>query len=81
MTVSVTDAIAAATRSFTFDFRSTTLGLVIVLVLVVLLFVRDLLKPDIGLRARSRVRALDVAVWPLFITFGLIISIRLLELI
>lgn len=81
MTALVTDAVAAAAGSFTFEFRSTTLGLAVVLVLVVLMFAREMLKAHGGLRAVARVRALDIAVWPLFITFGIIVSVRLLELI
>jgi hypothetical protein len=81
MTSSVTDAVAAAAASFTFEFRSTTLGLAVVLALLVLMFARETLKAHGGERALERVRALDVAVWPLFITFAIVVSVRLLELI
>lgn len=81
MTISVTDAVARAAGTFTFEFRSTTLGLAVLLALLLLMFVREMLKAHGGRRAQERVRALDVAVWPLFVTFGFIISVRLLELI
>ena len=81
MTSTVTDAVAAAAASFTFEFRSTTLGLAVVLTLLVLMFAREMLKAHGGERAVERVRALDIAVWPLFITFGFVVSVRLLELI
>ena len=81
MTSTVTEAVAAAAASFTFEFRSTTLGLAVVLALLVLMFAREMLNANGGERAVERVRALDIAVWPLFITFCLIVSVRLLELI
>lgn len=81
MTASVTDAVAAAARSFTFEFRSTTLGLAVMLALVLLMFTREMLKAHRGLHAVAKVRALDIAVWPLFITFGIIVIVRQLELI
>jgi hypothetical protein len=81
VTASVTDAVSAAAGTFTFEFRSTTLGLGLVLALVVLMFARELFKAHGGPRTPERVRALDIAVWPLFITFGIIVSVRLLELI
>ena len=81
MTSSVTDAVAAAATSFTYEFRSTTLGVVVVLTLLLLMFARELFNAHGSLKAARRVRALDAAVWPLFLTFGLIVSVRLLELI
>jgi len=81
MTTSVTDAVADAAQSFTFEFRSTTLGIVVLLALLLLMFAREMLKAYRGRRAVERVRALDIAVWPLYIVFGFIVSVRLLELI
>ncbi len=81
MTSAVTDAVSAAAASFTFEFRSTTLGLAVVLALVCIMFAREMLKTHGGGRAAETVRALDIAVWPLFMTFGFLVSVRLLELI
>lgn len=82
MTSAVTDAVARAAVSFTYEFRSTTLGLAVVLTLLMLMFAREVLKAHGGGgRTAERVRALDIAVWPLFLTFGFIVSVRLLELI
>lgn len=81
MTSSVTDAVVAAAESFTFEFRSTTLGIAVLLTLLVLMFVREMLKAHRGRRRLGRIKALDIAVWPLFIIFGFIVGVRLIELI
>lgn len=81
MTTALTDAVVAAAASFTFEFRSTTLGIAVLLALLILMFAREILKARRGRGTNERVRALDTAVWPLFIVFGCIVSVRLLELI
>jgi hypothetical protein len=81
MTSAVTDAVSAAAASFTFEFRSTTLGIAVLLALLFLMFAREMVKVHRGRRTLERVHALDIAVWPLFIVFVFIIGVRLLELI
>lgn len=81
VTSAITDAVSATASSFTFEFRSTTLGIAVLLSLLVLMFAREMVKAHRGRRTVERVRALDIAVWPLFMVFGFIISVRLLELI
>lgn len=81
MTSSVTEAVVSASTSFTYEFRSTTLGVAVVLTLLLLMFAREMFHAHGTPQAGRRSRALDVAVWPLFLTFGLIVSVRLLELI
>lgn len=81
MTVIMSDAAVSAARSFTFDFRSTTLGLACVAVLIALMFVRELLSAYGGAASRITVLTLDVVIWPLFVLFAAIVGVRLIELI
>ena len=81
MTSLIPDAVAAEASSFTYEFRSTTLGIALLVMLLVLMVAREMLKGYRDRQAVERVAALDVAVWPLFIVFGFIVSVRLLELL
>lgn len=81
MTSSITDGVATAALRFTYEFRSTTLGIALVAVVLALIFAREMLKAH-GARATiNHVRALDIATWPLLLTFFFMVSVRLLELL
>jgi hypothetical protein len=77
----VTQATVSALQSLPFDFLSRTIGLVIVAHLLVLLLQRELLRAIIGPRASDWVRSFDPVLAPLLITFVIIVSARLADLV
>jgi hypothetical protein len=81
MTAGITEFAQQAAASYTYDFRSTTVGLVIVLILVVLLTVREVARAEGGERARELVYGVNVVVWPLLIVFSTVMIVRLISLI
>ena len=81
MTAGLPEVVREFAAAFSWDFRSTTVGLVLVVVLVILLIVREVLHGWSEGRAHVRLDVLDVAVLPLGVGFGIIILARLIDLL
>jgi len=65
--------------SNTYESLSTTLGLIVSLLLIVLLVQKELIRALGGSRSRAWMRALDKAIVPLLLMFGLIMILRLVN--
>ncbi|MGI8589173.1 MAG: hypothetical protein ACR2M0_16040 [Chloroflexia bacterium] len=81
MTSTVTDATIKAITGQSYDAFSVSVGVVVVLLLLGLITARELVRAAGGAEARGRMRALDVAVLPLLCAFGMIIILRLVDLL
>jgi hypothetical protein len=68
-------------QSFTFDFRSTTVGAVLIGVLIVLLTAREVIRVHGGPRVVDRLEALNAFVYPMLLAFAAIVVVRLVSLI
>ncbi len=80
MTAIVTNLIATTITSNSFDARSATLGAIVVLLLTVLLALKELRRAFGGPRFRVWSQTLNIAILPLLLAFGLIITMRFLDL-
>jgi hypothetical protein len=81
MTSTVTEVTTATIMLDPFDSLSATVGIIIILLLLLLMFQKELIRVSGGRRARLWMRALDLAIVPLLLTFGLIIVRRFLDLL
>lgn len=81
MTSTVSHATITTILSAGYDAVSTTVGLAVVLALLVLLFQKEILGILRGERVAAWLRAFDVALVPLLLTFVIIVSARLWELL
>lgn len=81
MTSTVTQATIGTLLSTTYDTLSTTIGITVVIVLLVLLLQKELARILGGDRAATWVHAFDLALVPLLLTFVLIVTARLAELL
>ena len=61
--------------------RSTTVGLVAILILGILLIAREIIRVHGGPRAADRLDALNVAIYPLLLTFIGVVVVRIVSLI
>lgn len=81
MTALIPEFTHQAIESFTFDFRSTTVGVVLIGVLIVLLVAREIIRVHGGAQASERLEALNAYVYPLLLAFSAVIVVRLVSLI
>ena len=81
MTALIPESVRQTILSFTFDYRSTTVGLVAILILGLLLIAREIIRAHGGPRAVERVDALNVAIYPLLLTFIGVVVVRVVSLI
>jgi hypothetical protein len=77
----VTDVTISTLASSGFDTRTTTLEVIVALLLIVLLIQKELLSAMENGRSRVWIQALNVAILPLLLVFGLIIGTRILHLL
>lgn len=81
MTALIPEFARRAIQSFTFDFRSTTVGVVLIGALIVLLVAREVIRVQGGPRALDRLEALNVFVYPMLLAFAAVVVVRLVSLI
>jgi hypothetical protein len=81
MTATLPEFARRAIESFTYDYRSTTVGVVLIGVLMVLLVGREIIRVHGGPRAIDRLDALNAFVYPLLFAFTAVIVVRLVSLI
>lgn len=81
MTSIVTDATILVLTSATYDSITKTVGLASMVVLLVLLLQKELARIYPGPRAAAWIHAFDLALVPLVLTFAIIITARLAELL
>jgi len=81
MTSLVSDAVLEFLSATDYDAISTTVGLTSVIALLVLLIERETVRAYGGERSRHWLRGLDLAVRPLLVAFGIIVLLRLLQLL
>jgi hypothetical protein len=78
MTSTVTAVSLATVRAHTYAVLSTTVGVIAILLLLVLLVHKELLRALGGSGVTVRLRAFDVAIMPLLVSFVCIITVRFL---
>jgi hypothetical protein len=81
MTAAIPELVRDTALAFTFDFRSTTAGLVAIVVLILLLTAREIVRAHGGRDSGERMDTLAVAVWPLLLVFGLVVVVRMVQLL
>jgi hypothetical protein len=81
VTAGVPEFVRTTILSFTFDFRSTTVGVVVVTALLILLVVREIARANASPRTEEQVEVLNVAILPLLIAFGTVIVVRMVQLL
>jgi hypothetical protein len=81
MTALIPEFVRRAIESFTFDYRSTTVGIVLIAALLMLLVAREVIRVHGGLRAMERLDALNAFVYPMLLAFVAIVVVRLVSLI
>lgn len=81
MTALVPEFARRAIQSFTFDFRSTTVGSVLIGALILVLIAREVIRVHGGPRAADRLEALNAFVYPLLVAFAAVIAVRLASLV
>lgn len=81
MTSSINRAIVDFLTATDYDAVSTTVGLAAAAALIVLLIEREAVRAFGGVRAQRWMHGLDSAVLPLLMSFGIIVLLRLLELV
>ena len=81
MTALIPEFARRTIQSFTFDFRSTTVGVVLICVLMVLLVAREVIRVHGGPRSPDRLEALNSFVYPLLLAFAAVVVVRLASLI
>ena len=80
MTSTVTVVTRMLILSSTYESLSTSLGAIVILLLIVLLVQKELLRARSGSHVRKWMRALNIAIAPLLLTFGIIVIMRLINL-
>ena len=81
MTLIVTTMTQMIVLSRTYEPLSTGLGLLVILLLIALLVQKELIRALVGWRSSRWLRLLDFAIAPLVLVFGLIMLLRLVNLI
>jgi hypothetical protein len=81
MTSLITQVTSAIIAASSYGWISTTFGAIAVLLLVFLLIQKEVLRAIGEARALAWMRAFNIAIVPLLIGFGLIISVRLVILL
>jgi hypothetical protein len=81
VTTTVTEAIARGIAALTYDMLSQTAGLAAIGALVVLLLIKEVRRLRQGEEAAKSLALVDVFLVPLVLTFGIIVTARLAELL
>jgi hypothetical protein len=81
MSSSINRSVVDFLTATNYDVVSTTVGLAAVSALVLLLIEREAVRAYGGDRARRWIHGLDIAVLPLLASFGIIILLRLIQLL
>jgi hypothetical protein len=81
MTSLITQVTGAIIAASTYAWISATFGAIAVVLLVFLLIQKEVLRAVAEARALAWMRAFNIAIVPLLIGFGLIISVRLVVLL
>ena len=81
MTATITEVVRGIMVSRTYNALSTNLGAITVLLLIALLIQKEIIRAYGNSRARTWMQVLDIAIAPLLIAFGLIVTIRFLSLL
>jgi hypothetical protein len=81
MTSTVTLATFLALNAATYDAITKTVGLVSIVILLVLLLLKEVVRVHPAPRLTAWIRAFDLALVPLLITFSIIVTARLAELL
>jgi hypothetical protein len=81
MTALIPEYVRRSIESFTFDYRSTTTGIVLIGVLIAFLLAREIVRAHGGVRATERVDALNAFVYPMLLAFAAVVVVRLVSLI
>jgi hypothetical protein len=81
MTAIVNEITTRIISSGTFDALSTTYGLIVALLLIFLLVQKELLRAHGGRRARLWLQTLNIAIVPLVVAFGLVVVMRIVDLV
>jgi hypothetical protein len=81
MSSSINQAVVDFLAATNYDVVSTTVGLTAVSALLLPLIEREVVRAYGGTRSRRWIHGLDVAVLPLLVSFGIIILLRLVQLL
>jgi len=81
MTSFITQVTSGIVTASTYGWLSTTFGAIAVLLLVLLLIQKEVLRPFTESRATAWMRAFNLAIAPLLISFVLIVAMRLVVLL
>jgi hypothetical protein len=81
MTAVIPEFARRVIESFTYDFRSTTVGVVLIGVLIVLLVEREIIRVHGGPQVHDRLDGLNAFLYPLLFAFTAVIVVRLVSLI
>jgi hypothetical protein len=81
VTTTVTEAIARGIAALRYDTLSQTAGLAAIGALVVLLLIKEVRRLRQGEEATESLALVDVFLVPLVLTFGIIVTARLAELL
>jgi hypothetical protein len=81
VTSTVTKATMLALSSASYDTITQTVGLVSIVILLVLMVLKEFARVHPGPRATAWIHAFDLALVPLLITFTVIVTARLAELL
>lgn len=81
MTVTFPDLVRDYASALSYDFRSTTIGLVVVALLVLLLTERELIGAWRPADRHRHLEPLDAAILPLAIAFVVMVAARLVDLL
>ena len=77
MTSTVTELTITTIQSNTYETLSTSLGLIVILLLIVLLVQKEFIRAIGGPRSQTWMQALNIAIIPLLLTFGLTVVMRI----
>lgn len=80
MTSTITHVTIRVITASSFETITTTFGLVVIVLLFVLLIEKEIIRSFNGRRVQTWLHALDIAIVPLALAFGLIIALRLVAL-
>ncbi len=81
MTSTVTETTITAITSLSYNTLSTTFGLIAIILLTALVLLKEAMRARGGTKADLWLKALDTAIIPLLAVFGLVIIMRLVNLL
>ena len=80
MSSTVTEVTILTIGSTTPDVLSTTVSVIVIVLLLVLIVQKELVRAFGGPQSREWMQALNIAIVPLLLAFGVIILVRFIEL-